>query len=277
VEWVTGLLAAAGAARVGQKWQCPAHATTGEHSPSLSITRGRDGRLLLFCHAGCGWADILRALALPMEVLWTPPVLRPRDYARRYLRRLAFPPPRIDRGSDGAGWVAVSIDEHPYGSPPFAWKVRERNAAGTKRMRWESVNPRGERVPGLLGRREADLPLYLQSEVRMAVATGERIVLVESESSVDALVKASIYATTWPGGASSPPLERLRAELAAADVLLVPDHDDAGLACAARIRAALPNARVVLPDPGEDARDLLNRLGPARFRALINNSAGSSP
>ncbi|MGF1552362.1 MAG: toprim domain-containing protein [Paracoccaceae bacterium] len=39
---------------------CPAH---GDRRPSLSIADGRDGRLLLRCHAGCDFRDILAALA----------------------------------------------------------------------------------------------------------------------------------------------------------------------------------------------------------------------
>ena len=272
VAWLGALLAAVGSARTGRKWQCPAHGTTGEHAPSLSISRGSEGRLLLFCHAGCAMPDVLRALALPLETLWTPPGIEPAYYARLYLRRLTFPPPRVDHGPDGTGWVAVSIVEHPYGSPAFAWKVRERNAAGTKRMRWESLNPHGERVPGLLGRREVDLPLYLERDVRMALADpDEPILLVESESSVDALVKAGFYATTWAGGAASAPVARL-AELLGTHpgTLLIPDNDPAGRACAEQLVRGDVARRLLLGEPGEDARDLLARCGRDAFRALVD-------
>ena len=43
---------------------CPAH---DDRRPSLSLRDGRDGRLLAYCHAGCGWtavADALRARGL---------------------------------------------------------------------------------------------------------------------------------------------------------------------------------------------------------------------
>lgn len=38
---------------------CPAH---GDNRPSLSLTNGGDGRLLLSCKAGCSFADVLDAL-----------------------------------------------------------------------------------------------------------------------------------------------------------------------------------------------------------------------
>lgn len=41
--------------------QCPAHE---DRHPSLSISEGADGRALLFCHAGCGFEDVLAALGL---------------------------------------------------------------------------------------------------------------------------------------------------------------------------------------------------------------------
>lgn len=40
---------------------CPAH---DDHKPSLSITEGDDGRALLYCHAGCEFADIMAAVGL---------------------------------------------------------------------------------------------------------------------------------------------------------------------------------------------------------------------
>ena len=43
------------------KWiaRCPAH---DDNNPSLSIGEGDNGRLLLYCHAGCSFEDIRKAL-----------------------------------------------------------------------------------------------------------------------------------------------------------------------------------------------------------------------
>ena len=53
-------------AALGGKWRgrhgvslCPGH---DDHSPSLSIADGRDGKLLLRCFAGCSFTDIIAAL-----------------------------------------------------------------------------------------------------------------------------------------------------------------------------------------------------------------------
>jgi 5S rRNA maturation endonuclease (ribonuclease M5) len=46
--------------------RCPAH---DDHYNSLSVHQ-RDGRLLLKCHAGCGWREIIDALGLDATVLF---------------------------------------------------------------------------------------------------------------------------------------------------------------------------------------------------------------
>ena len=117
--------------------------------------------------------------------------------------------------------------------------------------------------------READLPLYREHEVRAAVALGETVLLVESESSADALT--GWYATTWAGGAAAPPLERIAGLLAEHPrVAIVGDADDPGRKCTARIAAVLPRATVLVSErEGEDARDLHTRLGVDGFIELV--------
>ena len=68
---------ALGGHRAGHGWlaMCPAHPN--RHTPALSISDGRGGRLLLKCHAGCTFRDIRAALAakglLEADEAWTPP------------------------------------------------------------------------------------------------------------------------------------------------------------------------------------------------------------
>ena len=44
--------------------KCPAHE---DRNPSLSIKEGGDGRVLLFCHAGCPTENIVAALGVGDE------------------------------------------------------------------------------------------------------------------------------------------------------------------------------------------------------------------
>ena len=47
----------------GNEWsaKCPAH---DDNQNSLSIGEGMDGKALLYCHAGCEYADIIAKLGL---------------------------------------------------------------------------------------------------------------------------------------------------------------------------------------------------------------------
>jgi len=45
----------------GKVAQCPAHP---DRIPSLSIGEAPDGTLLAFCHAGCSFTEVLKAIGL---------------------------------------------------------------------------------------------------------------------------------------------------------------------------------------------------------------------
>ncbi len=47
----------------GSRWsaRCPSHE---DSSPSLSVSRGDDGRVLVCCHAGCRYGEVMRSLGL---------------------------------------------------------------------------------------------------------------------------------------------------------------------------------------------------------------------
>lgn len=50
---------------------CPAHE---DRSPSLSIAEGTDGRVLLYCFAGCRAASVIEALGLTLADLFPAPI-----------------------------------------------------------------------------------------------------------------------------------------------------------------------------------------------------------
>lgn len=57
------------ARKCGERYiaRCRAHADT---TPSLSLSRGNDGRALIHCHAGCSSRDVLAAVGLEMRDLF---------------------------------------------------------------------------------------------------------------------------------------------------------------------------------------------------------------
>lgn len=78
-----------GARRTGTgRWlaRCPAH---DDHSPSLSISEGRDGRVLVRCWAGCLTAEVVKALGIRMTDLFNgPPATAEQLRAARTLSEL---------------------------------------------------------------------------------------------------------------------------------------------------------------------------------------------
>jgi hypothetical protein len=55
--------------RSGSGWvaRCPAHE---DRSPSLSVREGGEGRVLVYCHAGCPTEDVVAAIGLTMRDLF---------------------------------------------------------------------------------------------------------------------------------------------------------------------------------------------------------------
>jgi hypothetical protein len=245
--------------------QCPAH---DDGAPSLSVGAGDDGKLLLQCHAGCTWKDILAALGLPDRYLNAPPPVDPAAYARAFCPKLTFPPVAHSGHPSGRGYRFEA--EHPYGER--WWLLRYRHpVTSAKEVSWEALNDKGERVPGLLGTPTRDLPLYLERQIRMAIGADETVLLVESESSVDALVRAGWYATTWAGGAASVQTLALRKVLLDyPHTIAIPDNDEPGLKALAALRNAAVAPHVLMPAEREDARDLIVRVGAAEFRHLVS-------
>ena len=70
------------AKKSGREWKglCPAH---DDHNPSLSISQGDDGRVLLHCHAGCPVEKVVAALGLTMADLMPPQSSGPRSKMRQ--------------------------------------------------------------------------------------------------------------------------------------------------------------------------------------------------
>jgi hypothetical protein len=102
---------------------CPAH---DDSNPSLSISLGNDGRVLLHCHAGCTVGEICEALGLHVRDLFpgqstNPKVrgnaIRKRERERdKQRRQRAYQGVRIDlvRESEGLIRSAKGIDISPW-------------------------------------------------------------------------------------------------------------------------------------------------------------------
>ncbi len=209
----------------------PVHAN-GDRNPSLSISAGEQGGVLLHCHAGCSTADVVAAAGLTM---------------------LDLAPPRTESADTGPIAVYHYTDEH--GAPLFDVK------------RWAGKNFSQHPANGPTGKgamKGVRLVLYRLPAVVKAVQEGATVFVVEGEKDADNLAAAGWCATTTPMGAGKWPKvsDHARQVLSGADVVVIADRDEAGYRHAAAVVAGLCDvaASVHLKEPaeGKDVTDHLN-------------------
>lgn len=234
LETVIDALAARGKKPRGndQGWAalCPAHE---DHNPSLSISQGDQGGVVLHCHAGCPPEDVVAALNLIMGDLFDPAARtngqQPRQQQDTYdytdeLGNLLFQTVR---------YVPKDFRQRrPDGHGGWLW-----NLHGIRRV------------------------LYRLPEVLTELEAGGQVWVVEGEKDADALAAAGICATCNPMGADSGRgnkwLPGHTDALAGADIVIVADKDDQGRRharyVAAQLEAAGCTYHVVEAANGKDA------------------------
>ena len=208
-----------GVKKNGNGWSalCPAH---DDSNPSLSISEGRDGRVLLTCHRGCDRQAIVEALGLKGGDLFDEP-MRGNSAAR--LQTVA----EYHYHDENDAHLFDVVRLHPK-------SFLQRAASGA----WSMKGVR--RVP------------YRLPQLLKAVQMGRTIFVVEGEKDACALVKHGFAATTNPGGAGKWHPE-YDAYFAGALVALLPDNDEVGRAhmeqVARRLVSVAKDVRIIrLPD-----------------------------
>jgi hypothetical protein len=222
----------------GYMVRCPAH---DDKTPSLGVTEGTDGRVLLNCHANCTAEAIVDALGLTMRDLMP------------------------DTVQDQRRTIVATYDYHNAGGALIHQKVRYE----PKDFRQRRPDGNGDWIWNLRGVPDV---LYHLPDVIAAVANGDPVWITEGEKDADALIAEGVCATTNPMGAGKwrpSYTETLRG----AEVVIVADDDDPGRKHAYAVAAALDGTAVdvaiVLPAHGKDASDHLRHgLTLADFRPL---------
>jgi len=118
-------LDAHGCRRQGKQWTCPAH---DDKAPSLSVTEGADGRVLLYCHAGCDLEAIVAALDIHIRDLFPDGHHQARRRPFRPVRRADFQGTSLHVTNVlyaleqmGEPWVLQLACECPYCGCPRGW------------------------------------------------------------------------------------------------------------------------------------------------------------
>ncbi len=209
---------------------CPAHH---DKNPSLSVSEGDSGAVLLTCHAGCPLEAVLDGLGLTKADLFV-------------------------RSRSGGG------------EPASTWKIKDADG-NVRAVHVRFDGPDGKKVLwklpgandwGLGGFRTADLPLY-GSECVGDWPDDAPIIVTEGEKAADALRTTHVPAVGTVTGASGTPRDGALSILKDRSVVLWPDNDEAGRnhmnRIASKLQGVASEVRIYewrdAPGEGADAAD----------------------
>lgn len=303
--------------RAGAGWccRCPAH---DDRKPSLSIDAGDDGRALVNCHAGCNVDAVCGSIGLRPADLFTndpsrrnghAPKTRRRGDGDGITRKPAHGGDSVTVASDATGGRtfptardAVAELERRHGPKSAHWVYTDAKGEPVGLVvRWNTptgkdVRPVSRKADGsgwIIGGMPTPRPLYGLPDL-LATKRGERVYVTEGEKAADAARAVGLMATTSPHGSKSAGKADW-SPLAGQEVVILPDHDDAGERYAddvARLATAAgaKSVRVVrlvelwawMPEGG-DMADLLEHRGgdvdPLRdeVEALTDKTTATTP
>ena len=213
---------------------CPAH---DDRNPSLSVSVGDDGRVLLHCFAGCSSDAVRATLGLEWRHLYVEPIGAAN--ARTRTPRAAHAPPRADAApavTDApTGRVLGSLDEarvayrRQLGEPSASWIYRDAGGEPIGEVfRWDTPNGKTIRPAFLIdGGWRMTYPSVRPLYGLNRIGTEPRVFVVEGEKAAERLHALGYPAITSPGGSKAAD----RADwspLAAREVVILPDADESG-------------------------------------------------
>lgn len=234
----------------GLSWQtqCPAH---DDRTPSLSISEAEDGKVLIYCHAGCSTKDVVASWGISMAALFPPDADRHQE----------MPPPSVVaryQYHDATGGVLFEIRRFvPKSFRPYLPNAQRAGLGGTEQV------------------------LFRLPEVIKAREEGADVWLVEGEKDVLALEAVGLVATTNPLGSKNWQPSFADALVGCVKVFIVADNDNAGQSWARDVAKSLRGRKVkhetlsVPPEYGNDTSDL---LGAGRSVSdFVSNAADNTP
>lgn len=252
---------------------CPVHAGGAEKVASLTLTRGDDGRTLIFCHV-CGkegTAEILKAVGLNFS-----DVTPVREYRRgKTVKEFAEWP-----GKKGEFKGARFVESYDYGNGQGYSYTKARIALpdGGKSFRYCKTGQNGLVAEFKVKDRGNYAALFPYSEIIAARQTGDQLLFCEGEKDVKNAIKAGLHAVTagsvndWTAGHA--------VHFDGLNVVIIPDNDKPGFDLARRVMHDLEGVaacvRVVhWPDGFQrkgDYSDFLETHSLDDFRVLLENA-----
>lgn len=195
----------------------------GDREPSVSVSEGNDGRVLVHCFAGCEKKSVVAGWGLAMSDLFE------KNSGRRFNMSNSNHKQERSRGKPSATWEIRDVSGKAQ-----AHHIRFDNPNG-KEFLWKLPGASGW---GLAGRKLATLPLYGSERIK-EWSEESLIVVCEGEKATDALLDAGILAVGTVTGASSAPGSDALKVLKERRVVLWPDNDRPGAKHMERVALAL--------------------------------------
>jgi putative DNA primase/helicase len=195
----------------GYEARCPYHE---DDDPSLSVTEGDDGRVLINCFRGCDTEAVVAMLGLTMRDLFP-----------------SKKPVAVNGAASGPA-TKTKFEMREADGALVAYHVRLDRPGEKKRVWWEL--PDGSR--GLGGKKLEDLPLY---RIEKLSAEAGVVFVCEGEPAADALATLGVPVVGTATGADGCPSHVQLAFLTGREVVLWPDHDEPGRRHMEKVAAAL--------------------------------------
>lgn len=199
----------------GYSAKCPAH---DDAHASLSVAEGRDGRILLNCHAGCTLEQIVGAMGLTMNDLFP-------------TEDRSLPSPDAGRRVKAKDSIEAEYVYYEDDFTPVLRKTKVRKADGSKYFYWQHFNGCGWEK----GKAGLMTPLYRGETLKEA----DDVLIAEGEKDVDTLIRLGYTAVSLPDGADSRWLEAYGERLRGRNVYILPDNDEPGRKYASMIAGKL--------------------------------------
>ena len=208
--------------------QCPAHE---DRNPSLSVSEGADGKVLVHCHAGCTPEEITAALQRSVGDLFPPREERPAD---------EWTPKAEYTYTDAEGRKVFQVVRFP------GKQFRQRRWTGTG-WAW--------------GMEGVERQLYRLPDVLRAKEAGRWVFLCEGEKDAEAVSRHGVCGTTMPGGVGKWS-DAYTVALGGALVIVMADDDEPGRRHAAEVWRTLHGraARSAVRLPAEGCKDIHDHL-----------------
>jgi predicted Zn-ribbon and HTH transcriptional regulator len=200
---------------------CPCHADGAKHGRRSLHVQEKNGKLLLYCFAGCRYEDIKHALGL-------------------------------DQWEQGHGQEPEAVYDYRDENGKLLYQVLRYPGKQFKQRRPDGAGGWTWNLKGVVR------TLYRLPELLVAVQAGEVIFVVEGEKDADNLRRIGLTATTCSGGAGKWE-SRFNNYLAGASVVILPDNDEPGQQHAKKVAESLQgkakSIKIVklpgLPDKGD--------------------------